>query len=104
MTEKAKKYSPYTAEPQVRIVQVLWLDANCIDRLDADALEDMKRDGEPLLAPYWSVGYLIEERKDCILISQAVLPKMTGDDCVSYRRVLVIPRCQIKGYWELKKA
>ena len=80
-------------EPQHRLVQILFGDAQCIDRMFADELsEELKKSN--MLAPYYVVGYLVAETEETLVLVSTILPEV-ADEGEEYRRISVIPKRQV---------
>lgn len=89
-------------QPKLKIMQVCWVDANIKGSLMQSDLKNLLGKNSQLLAPYWAVGYKVGETEEVLMLADAVLPKMDDESEDEYRRVLMIPKVQIKEIWELK--
>ena len=90
---------------QKKVLKVLWMDAHTEEQLTEAELTDLLQKEGSLLAPYWAVGWQVAETEEVLVIASGILPeepKFHIDETL-YRKILFIPKCLIKGLWELKK-
>ncbi len=91
--------------PVKKIVKVLWMDAHTEEAYTEDDIAKLKEKGKTvsLLCPYLSVGYLLIENKEVIVIAPNLMPDDSTFPCeTAYRRILFIPKSQVRQIWELK--
>ena len=87
-----------------KFLKVLWVDAHTQEGLTEKELTEMLQKEGSALAPYWAAGWLVAETEEVLVIASGFLPeepKFLIDETV-YRRILFIPKSQIKGLWEVK--
>ena len=82
----------------MRIVRVVWKDAHSLKEVWHDELKDYCK-----LPIYDSVGFLIYEDRETVVLAMGILPKMHKLDETFYRNLLVIPKCLIQKITELKE-
>ena len=84
---------------KMRVVRVVWRDAHTLKEVWHEDLKELCK-----LAPYDSVGFLIEETEETLVLAMGVLPKINKFDETVYRNVLIIPKSSIEKITELKEA
>lgn len=88
-----------------KIVKVLWVDAHSQDTMSEKELKELMQKEGSALAPYWAVGWLLAENKEVLVVASGILPeeeKFFLEETV-YKRIIFIPRLQVKGIWELQE-
>ena len=94
---------PKMPEPK-KLVKVLWMDAHTEEQMSEAELSEMLQKEGSALASYWTVGWQLTETEEVLVIAPSILPeepKFHIDETI-YRKILFIPKCLIRGLWELK--
>jgi len=82
-------------------VYVKWKDATGIDYINPDEIEKIE------LATFENIGFLINKTKEFVVMAFSISNKIEAFDEESgiqqFRKIIVIPKCQIVEMYELRK-
>ena len=85
----------------MRKVYVKWKDATGIEYINPDEIEKIE------LATFENIGFLVIKSKEFVVLAFGISYKMEAFDEESgiqqFRKVMVIPKCQIVEMYELRK-